>query len=95
MKKRANELDFPDTFLICLGRVFQGSGERRYDIVRSDVFAERQHGDNPRRAVDSTKDTNGGKQRVPLSKLDLLCVISSVQFGLGAGIGRMHDFGSL
>jgi hypothetical protein len=77
-KKRADELDFPDTLLIRLGREFQGSGELRYDIARSDAFAERHHGDDPRCAIDSTKDTHGGKQRLPLLKLDLLRVISSV-----------------
>jgi len=78
MKKGADELDSPDTLLIRLGRVFQGLGERRYDSARSNVLAERHYGDNPRRTVDSTKNTYDRKQRLPLSKLDLLCVISSI-----------------
>jgi hypothetical protein len=78
VKKRANELDFPDAFLICLSREFQGSGECRYDIARSNIFAERHHGDDPGRTVDSAKYTNGGKQRLPLLKLNLFCVISPV-----------------
>ena len=95
MKKRADELHFPDTFLIRLGREFQGSGECRYDIARGNIFAERHHGDDPGRTVDSTKYTNGGKQRLPLLKLNLLCVISPVQFGLSACTRRVGDFGSL
>jgi hypothetical protein len=78
VKKRADELHFPDTLLIRLSREFQGSGECRYGIARSDIFAERHHGDNPGRAVDSTKNTNCGEQRLPLLKLNLLCVISPV-----------------
>ena len=78
VKKWTDELDFPDTFLIRLGREFQGLGECRYDIARSNIFAKRHHGDDPGCTIDSAKYTNGGKQRLSLLKLNLLCVISPV-----------------
>jgi hypothetical protein len=95
VKKRAHELDFPDALLIRLGREFQGSGECRYGSARGNIFAERHYGDDPGRTIDPTKNTNGGKQRLPFLKLDLLCVIPPVKFGLSACIRRMGDFGSL
>jgi hypothetical protein len=52
--------------------------ERRYGSARSDIFAERDHGDHPRRTVDATENANGGKQGLTFLELDLLRVVPPV-----------------
>jgi len=59
--KRADELEFPDTFPACVVREPQGGGKCRHSRARINVIAQRNHSHNPRGAINTTKDTNGGE----------------------------------